>query len=219
MTVSSFTSLLIWLPIGAGIAIWVLPLSRYATGSLAVLVSLLEVGIWIEQAARFDFSHHGLQFAQKTTWINDLHVSYHVGEYGFSLWLVGLTVVAMAAAIGYGFWVGRDRPRAYFGLMLFLTGATVGVFVAQDLLLFYAFFEAMLIPLYVLIGVWGGAERLRAHIASCATCRDYETYQGCFLQAVAMIRVNLGAPEALREKLAEQLKGQGCGCWDKVRRA
>jgi NADH-quinone oxidoreductase subunit M len=164
MTVSSFTSLLIWLPIGAGIAIWVLPLSRYATGALAVLVSLLEVGIWIEQAARFDFSHHGLQFAQKTTWISDLHVSYHVGEYGFSLWLVGLTVVAMAAAIGYGFWVGRDRPRAYFGLMLFLTGATTGVFVSQDLLLFYAFFEAMLIPLYVLIGVWGGPGRLGATI-------------------------------------------------------
>jgi NADH-quinone oxidoreductase subunit M len=164
MTVSSFTSLLIWLPIGAGIAIWVLPLSRYATGALAVLVSLLEVGIWIEQAARFDFSHHGLQFAQKTTWINDLHASYHVGEYGFSLWLVGLTVVAMAAAIGYGFWVGRDRPRAYFGLMLFLTGATVGVFVSQDLLLFYAFFEAMLIPIYVLVGVWGGPGRLGATI-------------------------------------------------------
>jgi NADH-quinone oxidoreductase subunit M len=164
MTISSFTSLLIWLPIGAGIAVWVLPLSRYATGSLAVLVSLLEVGIWIEQATRFDFSHHGLQFAQKTTWIKDLHVSYHVGEYGFSLWLVGLTVVAMTACIGYGFWVGRDRPRAYFGLMLFLTGATVGVFVSQDLLLFYAFFEAMLIPIYVLVGVWGGPGRLGATI-------------------------------------------------------
>ena len=164
MTVSSFTSLLIWLPIGAAVAVWVLPLSRYATGALAVLLSLLEVGIWIEQLARFHFSHSGLQFAQKTTWIKDLHVSYHVGEYGFSLWLVGLTVVAMAAAIGYGFWVGRDRPRAYFGLMLFLTGATVGVFVSQDLLLFYAFFEAMLIPLYVLIGVWGGPGRLGATV-------------------------------------------------------
>jgi NADH-quinone oxidoreductase subunit M len=164
MTASSFTSLLIWLPIGAAIAVWVLPLSRYATGALAVLVSLLEVGIWIEQLARFKFSEHGLQFAQKTTWIKDLHVSYHVGEYGFSLWLVGLTAVAMAACIGYGFWVGRDRPRAYFGLMLFLTGATVGVFVSQDLLLFYAFFEAMLIPLYVLIGVWGGPGRLGATV-------------------------------------------------------
>ena len=72
----------------------------------------------------------------------------------------------MAACVGYGFWVGRDRPRAYFGLMLFLTGATVGVFVAQDLLLFYAFFEAMLIPLYILIGVWGGAAPASARRSS-----------------------------------------------------
>ena len=164
MSVSSFTTLLICLPMGAAVAIWVLPLSRYATGALAVLVSLLEVGIWIEQAARFDFGAHGLQFSQRASWISDLHVSYHVGEYGFSLWLVGLTVVCMAAAISYGFWVGRDRARAYFGLMLFLTGATVGVFVAQDMLLFYAFFEAMLIPLYVLVGVWGGPGRLGATI-------------------------------------------------------
>jgi NADH-quinone oxidoreductase subunit M len=158
------TTILIWLPIAAAIVVWVLPLSRYATGSLAVLVSLAEVGIWIEQAFRFDFSKNGLQFSQRGGWINDLHVSYHVGVYGFSLWLVGLTVIGMAACTSYGFWVGRDRPRAYFGLMLFLTGATVGVFVAQDLLLFYAFFEAMLIPLYILVGVWGGPGRLGATI-------------------------------------------------------
>jgi len=164
MTTSSLTSVLIWLPIGAAIAVWILPLSRYAIGSLAVLVSLVEVGVWIEQAARFDFTRHGLQFSQDAPWFKDLHVSYHVGEYAFSLWLVGLTVVVMAACIGYGFWVGRDRPRAYFGLMLLLTGAVVGVFVAQDLLLFYAFFEAMLIPLYILVGVWGGAGRLGATI-------------------------------------------------------
>jgi NADH-quinone oxidoreductase subunit M len=161
---ATLTSVLIWLPVGAAVLIWLLPLSRYATGSLAVLVSLVEVGLWIEQALRFDFGTSGLQFSQQAAWIPDLNVSYHVGEYAFSLWLVGLTVVAMAAAVGYGFWVGRDRPRAYFGLMLFLTGATVGVFVAQDLLLFYAFFEAMLVPLYVLIGVWGGAGRLGATV-------------------------------------------------------
>jgi NADH-quinone oxidoreductase subunit M len=164
MTISTVASLLIWLPIAAGLVIWVLPLSRYATGSLALLASLVEVGLWIEQAARFDFGRSGLQFSERASWFSDLHVSYHVGVYGFSLWLVGLTVVAMAASVAYGFWVGRDRPRAYFGLMLFLTGATVGVFVAQDLLLFYAFFEAMLIPLYVLIGVWGGAGRLGATV-------------------------------------------------------
>ena len=162
MTTSTITSVLVWLPIAGALAIWILPLSRYATGSLAVLISLVEVGFWIEQAARFNFTRTGLQFSQRTPWIKDLHVSYHVGEYAFSLWLVGLTVVVMAACIGYGFWVGRERPRAYFGLMLMLTGATVGVFVSQDLLLFYAFFEAMLIPLYVLIGVWGGANRIGA---------------------------------------------------------
>jgi NADH-quinone oxidoreductase subunit M len=188
MTVSSFTSLLIWLPIGAAVAVWVLPLSRYATGALAMLVSLLEVGIWIEQLARFHFSQSGLQFAQKTTWIKDLHVSYHVGEYGFSLWLVGLTVVSMAACIGYGFWVGRDRPRAYFGLMLFLTGATVGVFVSQDLLLFYAFFEAMLIPLYVLIGVWGGPGRLGATVKFVLY-----TMAGSLLMLAALIAYGLKA--------------------------
>src|SRR6202142_3307237 len=162
MSSSSLTTVLICLPLGAAIAIWILPMSRFATGSLALLVSLVEVGLWIEQAARFDYGASGLQNAQQTPWIKELNVSYHVGEYGFSLFLVGLTVVAMAAAIGYGFWVGRDRPRAYYGLMLFLTGVTVGVFVAQDLLLFYAFFEAMLIPLYILIGVWGGPGRLGA---------------------------------------------------------
>jgi len=162
VTTSSFTTVLICLPVAGALAIWILPLSRYATGSIAVLCSLAEVGVWIEQAARFDFGKHDLQFSQNVPWFKDLHVSYHVGEYGFSLWLVGLTVVSMAACIGYGFWVGRDRPRAYFGLMLLLTGATVGVFVAQDLLLFYAFFEAMLIPLYVLVGVWGGPGRLGA---------------------------------------------------------
>jgi NADH-quinone oxidoreductase subunit M len=68
----------------------------------------------------------------------------------------------LAAATGYAFWAGRERPRAYFGLMLILTGSIVGVFVAQDLLLFYVFWEAMLVPLYFLVGVWGGAGRLRA---------------------------------------------------------
>ena len=64
----------------------------------------------------------------------------------------------MAAASTTAGGPGASGARAYFALMLFLTGAIVGVFTAQDLLLFYAFFEAMLIPLYVLIGVWGGAE-------------------------------------------------------------
>jgi NADH-quinone oxidoreductase subunit M len=158
------TTTLIFLPVAAGVVLWALPLPRYWVGSLALFAALAEVGLWIDTLVAFDFEERGLQFEQQGSWFSDLDVSYHVGLYAFSLWLVGLTAVVMAATIAYAFWAGRDRPRAYFGLMLVLTGAIVGVFTAQDLLLFYVFFEAMLIPLYVLIGVWGGAGRLRATI-------------------------------------------------------
>jgi NADH-quinone oxidoreductase subunit M len=156
------TTLLILLPIGAALLIWLLPLNAISAGSLAVLAALVEVGVWIQMLVRFDFDQSGLQFEQRRQWFDDLNVSYHVGVYGFSVWLIGLTVVVTAAAIAYAFWTGRERIRAYMGLMLLLDGAIVGVFAAQDLLLFYAFFEAMLIPLYILIGVWGGPGRLGA---------------------------------------------------------
>jgi NADH-quinone oxidoreductase subunit M len=162
MNAGWLTTTLILLPIAGALAVWILPLRPFAVGSTALLVALAEVALWIDAVARFDFDRAGLQLDQRQSWFSDLHVSYHVGFYGFSLWLVGLTVVVLAAATGYAFWAGRERPRAYYGLMLLLTGAIVGVFVAQDLLLFYVFWEAMLIPLYFLVGVWGGAGRLRA---------------------------------------------------------
>ncbi|TML73982.1 MAG: NADH-quinone oxidoreductase subunit M [Actinobacteria bacterium] len=156
------TTALIIIPLAAAVILWVLPLNRVSAGSIGLLAALAEVGIWIQVVVRFDFSKTGLQFEQHHSWFSDLNVSYHVGFYAFSVWLVGLTVVVTAACVAYAFWVGRERARAYFGLMLFLDAAIVGVFTAQDLLLFYAFFEAMLIPLYVLIGVWGGPGRIGA---------------------------------------------------------
>ncbi len=158
-------TILVFLPLAGALLVWLLPIGRFA-GSLALLVALAEVGFWINALTRMDFNRAGPapNFDQQTTWFSDLHVSYHVGFYAFSFWLAGLAVVVLAAAIAYGFWVGRERPRAYFGLMLFLTAAVVGVFAAQDLLLFYVFFEAMMIPLYVLIGVWGGPGRMGATV-------------------------------------------------------
>jgi NADH-quinone oxidoreductase subunit M len=158
------TTILIVLPVAGAVLVAAAPLTTYWLGSFAALVSLIEVGVWITCAARFDFGSSALQLDQRASWFSDLQVSWHVGQYRFSLWIVGMSVVCMAACTIYGWWVGRERGRAYFALMLLLTGAIVGVFTAQDLLLFYAFFEAMLIPLYILIGVWGGAERLRATI-------------------------------------------------------
>jgi NADH-quinone oxidoreductase subunit M len=158
------TTAMILLPVGGALLVWLFPWDDFSAGAIALLVALAEVGLWIEALLQFDFDKGGLQLDQKTSWFSDLDVSYHVGLYGFSLWLVGLTVVVMAATTAYAFWAGRPGARAYFGLMLLLTGAIVGVFVAQDLLLFYVFWEGMLIPLYVLIGVWGGPGRLGATI-------------------------------------------------------
>jgi NADH-quinone oxidoreductase subunit M len=178
-------TILIFLPVAGALACFVLPLGEYAIGSFALLVSLVEVGFWIDALTRFDFSH-GLQFSQRASWFSDLHASYHVGLFAFSLWLVGLAVVVAACAIAYAFWTGRDRPRAYYGLMLLLLGAIVGVFAAQDLLLFYVMFEAMLIPLYVLIGVWGGAGRLGATFKYIAY-----TMAGSLLMLVSIIVLGL----------------------------
>src|SRR3990170_382392 len=159
------TTALILLPVIGALVVAVVPLPRAATAGLALLVALMEVALWIVAASRFDFDEGGLQLGTSREWVESLGISYSVGFYGFSLWLAGVTVIVSAAAIGYAMWVGRDRPRAYHALMLFLTGAIVATFASQDLLLFYLSFEAMLIPLYVLVGVWGGERRQAATLA------------------------------------------------------
>jgi NADH-quinone oxidoreductase subunit M len=150
---------LILLPIAGALLVALLPLPRLTTAGLAFLIALAEVGLWIVAVSDFDFDDSSAQLGTSREWVESLGISYSVGFYGFSIWLAGVTVIVMAAAIGYATWVGRDRPRAYHALMLFLTGAVVATFAAQDLLFFYVAFEAMLIPLYVLVGVWGGDRR------------------------------------------------------------
>ena len=102
------------------------------------------------------------QYSTTREWFDQLGISYSVGLYGFQFWLVGLTIVVGACVVGYGAWAEREQPRAYFGLLLFLVGSIVGAFAAQDLIVFYVFFEALLIPAFVLIGVWGGPQRVKA---------------------------------------------------------
>ena len=158
------TTALILLPIAGALVVAILPLPRETTAGLAFLVALMEVGLWIVAAAQFDFDDGSLQLGTSREWVESLGISYSVGFFGFSLWLAGATVIVFAAAIGYALWVGRDRSRAYYGLMLFLLGAVIATFASQDLLLFYVSFEAMLIPLYVLVGVWGGERRQAATV-------------------------------------------------------
>src|SRR6187431_173482 len=182
------TTTLIVLPVAAAFMLWLIPwASARAAGGLALLVALAELSLWVVALQQMDFESGGLQFSAEQVWFEDLGVSYKVGLYDFSLWLVGLTALVTVAAVAYGMWAGRERPRAYFGLLLFLAGATVGVFAAQDLLLFYVFFEAMLIPLYVLIGAWGGVRRTAATLKFIVY-----TMAGSLLMLVSIIALGLG---------------------------
>ena len=184
-----FTSILILLPIAGAFFVWIVPWpTPRAAGGAALLVALAELVIWVNRALDFDYASSGLQDEASRSWFSDLGVSYSVGLYDFSLWLVGLTVVVFTAAVAYGFWSGRERMGAYLGLLLFLEGATVGVFAAQDLLLFYVFWEAMMIPLYILIGVWGGAGRMGATIKFVVY-----TLAGSLLMLVSVIALGLSA--------------------------
>jgi NADH-quinone oxidoreductase subunit M len=180
------TTLLIALPLAAAVVVWVAPLSKESTAGLALLAALAEVGLWAGGLLNFDFDA-GIQYQWTRPWFEELGIAYDVGFYGFQLWLAGLAIVVGAVAIGYGMWVDRERPRAYFGLMLFLTGAVVGVFASQDLLLFYVFFEAMLIPLYVLVGVWGGPRRVRA-----TTMFVLYTMAGSLLMLASVVAFGIG---------------------------
>ncbi len=183
------TTVLILLPIAGAVALWFAPwLTPRAAGGFALLVALAELAFWIGTALNFDFGAAGPQAGADRAWFADLDVAYRVGLHDYTLWLVGLTAVGTAAAVGYGFWVGRERAGVYLSLLLFLEGATVGVFAAQDLVLFYVFWEAMLIPLYVLIGVWGGPGRLGATVKFVVY-----TMAGSLLMLVAIIAAGLQA--------------------------
>ena len=181
------TTALIVLPLAGALLLWIVPWpTARAAGGAALLVALAELALWVVALTKMDFSGGGLQLSTETSWFGDLGVAYRVGIYDFSLWLVGLTAFVTVAAVVYAMWAGRARPRAYFGLILFLTGATVCVFTAQDLLLFYVFFEAMLIPLYVLIGAWGGERRGTATLKFILY-----TMAGSLLMLVAIIALGL----------------------------
>jgi NADH-quinone oxidoreductase subunit M len=183
----TLTDGLILLPLAGALVVWLAPLPRELSAGLAFLVALGEVALWITTVGQFDYGDDGLQLQTSFEWFDDLGVSYHVGLFSWSLWLVGVSVVVSAAALGYALIAGRDRARAYGGLMLFLTGAVVAMFAAQDLLLFYVAFEAMLIPIYVLIGVWGGPGRLAATLKFVIY-----TMAGSLLMLAAIVAYGIG---------------------------
>jgi NADH-quinone oxidoreductase subunit M len=144
---------LLWLPLAVGLACVVLP--RRAVPVVATLGALVTLGLAIAMAVGFDPDVAGLQHPVDEAWIPDLGVRYQLGVDGISIFLIVLTTLVWAAAVLWSALHGPDRPRNYFLMLLLAETATLGAFLAQDLLLFVLFFDLMLVPFFFLFGSWG----------------------------------------------------------------
>jgi len=112
----------------------------------------------------FDYANAGLQFLERREWIPAFNIEYHLGADGISVALIVLTTLTTALVL-IGAWTSvTKRVSQYLAAMLILEGMMIGVFSAVDAMLFYVFFEAMLIPMFIIIGVWGGANRVYASV-------------------------------------------------------
>jgi NADH-quinone oxidoreductase subunit M len=158
-------SITTFLPLLGALAVALLPrTNEKAIKSLALAVSLLTFAVSLLLYAYFPVGSAEMQFTESVAWIKELGISYQLGVDGISLWLVLLTTFLTPLAILSSWTSVKERLKGFMVAMLLLETGMIGVFVATDLFLFYVFWEAMLIPMYFLIGVWGGPRRIYAAI-------------------------------------------------------
>ena len=159
-----YLSLAIWLPILFGVL--VLAIGRDKNPGLvrgvSLLGSIVSFLVTLPLVRDFDNAAHGMQFVEKTEWITRFNVFYHLGIDGLSLWFIPLTAFITVIVVISAWEVIETRVAQYMGAFLILSGVMIGVFCALDAVLFYVFFEATLIPMFIIIGVWGGPNRVYA---------------------------------------------------------
>ncbi|HMC46795.1 MAG TPA: NADH-quinone oxidoreductase subunit M [Caballeronia sp.] len=157
-------SLAIWLPIIVGILVLAIGNDSNPGPSrwLALIGSILGLIVTIPLITGFDNASAALQFEEKAVWIDRFNISYHLGVDGLSMWFVVLTALITVITIISAWEVITVRVAQYLAAFLILSGLMIGVFSTADGMLFYVFFEATLIPMYIIIGVWGGANRVYA---------------------------------------------------------
>ena len=157
-------SVAIWLPIAIGVAL--LALGRDdnpgAARWLALIGAVASFVVTLPLIIGFDQGTAALQFQENLPWIERFNVRYQLGVDGISVWFVLLTAFINIIVVVAAWAVITERVAQYMGAFLILSGLMVGVFCAADGLLFYVFFEATLIPMYIIIGVWGGPRRVYA---------------------------------------------------------
>jgi NADH-quinone oxidoreductase subunit M len=166
MTSLPLLSLLIWLPIAGAIVVLLLGSDERATTAkqVALGVSVLAFVVSLPLWFGFDRSTADLQFVEHVSWIQRFGAYYSLGIDGISMPLILLTTFLTPLVVLAGWEVIKLRPAQYFAAFLMLEGMMIGVFAAADALLFYVFWEAMLIPMFLIIGVWGGARRIYATV-------------------------------------------------------
>ncbi|HEY4804385.1 MAG TPA: NADH-quinone oxidoreductase subunit M, partial [Paraburkholderia sp.] len=164
MHATPILSIAIWMPIVFGIIVLVVGSRRNPSADrwLALIGSVLSFLVTLPLVAGFDTSTASLQFEEKSVWIDRFNISYHLGVDGIAMWFVVLTALITVIVVIAGWQVITKNVAQYYASFLILSGIMIGVFCAADGLLFYVFFEATLIPMYIIIGVWGGPNRVYA---------------------------------------------------------
>ena len=154
----------IWLPILAGGVLLALGRDEHAAQArwIALVGAIASFLVTIPLITGFDAGTAAMQFQEKARWIDRFNVFYHLGVDGISVWFVLLTAFITVIVVISAWRVITTRVNQYMGAFLILSGLMVGIFSALDGLLFYVFFEATLIPMYIIIGVWGGPNRVYA---------------------------------------------------------
>jgi len=159
-------SFAIWLPIAAGIAVLFTANDNKPniTRWLALLGSVLAFLVTIPLYTQFNFADGGFQFQEKFSWISSFNIHYHLGADGIAVPLILLTSFTTVIVVLAGWEVIEKRVAQYMASFLIMSGLMIGVFSAIDAILYYVFWEAMLIPMFLVIGIWGGPNRVYATI-------------------------------------------------------
>ena len=157
-------SLAIWTPIAFGIILLALGRDDQAKAVrwLALIGALVSFLLTLPLYTRFDTTTAAMQFVESSAWIERFSVNYHLGVDGISLWFVLLTAFINVIVVIAGWEVITRRVNQYMAAFMILSGLMIGVFSTLDGLLFYVFFEATLIPMYLIIGIWGGPNKIYA---------------------------------------------------------
>ena len=160
----AWLSLSIWVPIGFGVLLLFLGKAHHASlvRWLALIGALLGFAATVPVYTGFALQTAQMQFVENVAWIERFKVNYHLGVDGISLWFVLLTAFVTVIVVLAGWEVIKNKVNQYMAAFLILSGLMIGVFSALDGVLFYVFFEATLIPMYLIIGIWGGPNKIYA---------------------------------------------------------